>query len=282
MLRQVIFRQLKKQTFRQQSRELIIAELQDLESGSDALIAQIDAMVAEEPLSSEEQAALDSKPTAGATAVSTSAPTVGDEQLDRKIARSAEAAAYNFSQGRFESAEAHYHDILQFVPQHVETLCNLGATKIRLNQVKEARNLFERAILSDETSARAQWMLGVACYYLEDSEQAAASLKKAMELEPSNPAPPFFLGIVHLSRGDASSAVTTLQTAVDLKPRDSLFQFNLALALVSQTPPDLKRAYEHYQEALKHGLKPVAKMDELFRKFDGRVSPQPEPVSLKN
>ena len=212
----------------------------------------------------------------------TEVPTVGDEQLDRKIARSAEAAAFNFSQGRYESAEAHYDDILKFVPQHVETLCNLGATKIRLNQVKEARNLFERAILSDDKSGRAQWMHGVACFYLEESETAVASLKKAMEIEPNNPDPPFFLGIVHLGRADAAAAVTALQTAVDLKPRDPLFQFNLALALVSQTPPDLRGASQHYGEALRHGLKPDEKMEDLFRNYQGRVVPQPEPASLKD
>ncbi len=268
VLREVIQRQLQQQAFRQQKRELIIAELQNMESGSDDLVAQIDALAAEMPLSEEEQAAVQGQAPASNVSskaqVSASAPSVGLESVDRKLVRFAEAAAYNFEQERYESAATYYEDILSFAPQHVETLCNLGVTRIRQNKVEEACQLFERAILSDSQSGRAHLLHGVSAYHLDDVPQAIESVRKAMEIAPTDPEPATFLGAVYLLREDWAMAIPALQSAIDAQPRHAHAHYNLACAYLWQPHPDYRSAYTHYSEALKHGLPKNAQMEALL------------------
>lgn len=275
LLRQIISRQLKRQAFRQQARELIIGELQDLEAGSDELVAKIDSLVEEAPLSEEEQAVLRSKTKltgiAGPAGVTDEAPKSGDGSVDGKTTRFAEAAAYNFGIGRYESAAIHYEEILEFAPQHVETLCNLGVTKIYLNRVDEARDLFDRAILADETSSRAHFMRGVACFYLDDSEAAVASIKKAMEIEPDNSELPSFLGAIYTDRGDWENAIEALTLTLNLQPSDAVAHYNLSYALLNQEQPDPKRAQEHYHKSVKHGLTPNERLENYFKKLKGQM-----------
>lgn len=273
LLRDIIRRQLKQQAFRQQKRALFIEELEGLQSGSDDLIAKIDTLAQEVSLSEAERALLDEKRTepemVDTGSVSSGASTLGEGAVDQKVRRFAEAAAYNFGLGRFESALAHYEDILEFAPQDVETLCNLGVTKIRLNQVEAARGLFDRAILSNGQSSRAHFMHGVASFHLDDTEAAVASIRKAIGIEPNDPELSSFLGVVHLVRAEWKEAVETLTMAVDLQPRHATAHYNLSYALLNGGSADPQRALEHYQKAVKHGLAPNERMETYFRKLQG-------------
>lgn len=266
MLREVINRQLKQQKFRQQKREIVIAELQTLEAGSDKLLAEIDAMASGAELSPEEQAAVQG----GGLSTLTMAPLAsggssgGDESILRKISRYSEAAAFNFEKERFEEAEFHYEEILSFAPKHIETIYNLGVTKLRLNQVKEARRLFDRACLIEPSNDRSQLMLGVCCYYLEAVDDAIIAIRKALELNPSADAAGL-LGLIYLAREDLEKSIASLQSAVELAPREPIWHYNLCIALANQKAPDLDRSQKHYEEAKKFGLQPDARMEETFR-----------------
>lgn len=277
MLRDIIERQLRQQAFRQQKRALMIEELQSVELGSDELIAKIDELVEEAPLSPEDRALLSSKrDIPGHSDPSmTAVPVLGGDSADRKISRFAEAAAYNYGMGRYESAAIHYEDILKFAPQHMETLCNLGVTRIHLNQVEEARGLFDRAILADEASSRAHFMHGVASYYLEDNESAVASLQKAIALEPNDVEIVSFLGVVHLVRANWTEAIQALASAVDLQPRHAVANYNLSYALLQQDRPDPKRALVHYNKAIKLGLAPNERMESYFRRLQEQTVEPP-------
>lgn len=281
LLRQIIQRQLRQQAFRQQKREAYLTELQVLESGSDDLIAKINELAEEAPLSEEERALIGGNASLAPAAgdVSGTAPGVGGGEWDQRLRRFAEAAAYNFGLGRFENAAAHYEEILTFSPQDVETLCNLGVTRIRLNQVKEARGLFDRAILADAESARAHFMHGVACFHLDDTEAAVASIRKAVEMEPDNAELRSFLGVVHVVRAEWDDAVDALGMAVDLDPRQAAAHYNLSYAILNSGHNDARRALKHYHLALKHGLSPNERMESYFRKLQSLPVDEPSAVS---
>jgi Flp pilus assembly protein TadD len=142
-------------------------------------------------------------------------------------------------------------------------------TRIRLNQVEEARHLFDRAILANEGSGRAHFMHGVASFHLDDTEAAVRSLKRAMELEADHAEWASFLGVVHVVRGEWEQAVEALGLAVDLEPRQATAHYNLSYALLNGEQSDAKRALKHYQLALKHGLSPNERMENYFRKLQG-------------
>ncbi|MCH1502493.1 MAG: tetratricopeptide repeat protein [Verrucomicrobiales bacterium] len=268
VLREIIDRQLKQQKFRQEKREIVIAELEALEEGSDELIAQIDSITAEAPLTDEQKAVVQR---AGAATMVVAqlarlSSEVGNEAVDRKISRYAEAAAFNFEKERFEEAQLHYAEILDFAPRHMETIYNLGVTKLKLNDVKEAQRLFERGALLEPTNDRVHYMLGVCCYYMDAVDDAIMAVRKAHELNPGASDATGFLGLIYYFRGDLEKAVVALQSAVELAPREPRWHYNLCLALGRQASPDLARSFKHYEEAKKLGLQPDDRMEETFRK----------------
>jgi len=268
VLREIIDRQLKQQKFRQEKREIVIAELEALEEGSDELIAQIDSITAEAPLTDEQKAVVQR---AGAATMAVAqlarlSSEVGNEAVDRKISRYAEAAAFNFEKERFEEAQLHYAEILDFAPRHMETIYNLGVTKLKLNDVKEAQRLFERGALLEPTNDRVHYMLGVCCYYMDAVDDAIMAVRKAHELNPGASDATGFLGLIYYFRGDLEKAVVALQSAVELAPREPRWHYNLCLALGRQASPDLARSFKHYEEAKKLGLQPDDRMEETFRK----------------
>ncbi len=268
VLREIIDRQLKQQKFRQEKREIVIAELEALEEGSDELIAQIDSITAEAPLTDEQKAVVQR---AGAATMAVAqlarlSSEVGNEAVDRKISRYAEAAAFNFEKERFEEAQLHYAEILDFAPRHMETIYNLGVTKLKLNDVKEAQRLFERGSLLEPTNDRVHYMLGVCCYYMDAVDDAIMAVRKAHELNPGASDATGFLGLIYYFRGDLEKAVVALQSAVELAPREPRWHYNLCLALGRQASPDLARSFKHYEEAKKLGLQPDDRMEETFRK----------------
>ena len=191
---------------------------------------------------------------------------IGNDAVDRKISRYAEAAAFNFEKERFEEADLHYAEILDFAPKHMETIYNLGVTKLKLNDVKEAQRLFERGSLLEPTNDRVHYMLGVCCYYMDTVDDAMMAVRKAQELNPNASDATGFLGLIYYFRGDLEKAVVELQSAVELAPRDPRWHYNLCLALGRQASPDLARSFKHYEEAKKLGLQPDDKMEETFRK----------------
>lgn len=268
VLREIIDRQLKQQKFRQEKREIVIAELEALEEGSDELIAQIDSITAEAPLTDEQKAVVQR---AGAATMAVAqlarlSSEVGNEAVDRKISRYAEAAAFNFEKERFEEAQLHYAEILDFAPRHMETIYNLGVTKLKLNDVEEAQRLFERGSLLEPTNDRVHYMLGVCCYYMDAVDDAIMAVRKAHELNPGASDATGFLGLIYYFRGDLEEAVVALQSAVELAPREPRWHYNLCLALGRQASPDLARSFKHYEEAKKLGLQPDDRMEETFRK----------------
>ncbi len=268
VLREIIDRQLKQQKFRQEKREIVIAELEALEEGSDELIAQIDSITAEAPLTDEQKAVVQR---AGAATMAVAqlarlSSEVGNEAVDRKISRYAGAAAFNFEKERFEEAQLHYAEILDFAPRHMETIYNLGVTKLKLNDVKEAQRLFERGALLEPTNDRVHYMLGVCCYYMDAVDDAIMAVRKAHELNPGASDATGFLGLIYYFRGDLEKAVVALQSAVELAPREPRWHYNLCLALGRQASPDLARSFKHYEEAKKLGLQPDDRMEETFRK----------------
>ena len=268
ILREVIDRQLKQQKFRQEKREIVITELEALEAGSDELIAQIDSIAAEASLT-EEQKAVVQRAGAATMAVAQLArlsSEVGNETVERKISRYADAAAFNFEKERFEEAELYYAEILEFAPKHMETIYNLGVTKLRLNDVKEAQQLFERGSLLEPTNDRIHYMLGRCYFYMDAVDDAIMAMRKAQELNPGGSEATGFLGLIYYFRGDLEKAVVALQSAVELAPREPRWHYNLCLALGRQASPDVARSFKHYEEAKKLGLPPDDKMEETFRK----------------
>ena len=279
LLKSLIIRQLKQQAHRQQKRDLILQELENLDAGSDELVNQINELAAGMELTPQEEAALraNNAPVESLEDDSSSElPNLAEDTIEKRIARSDKAAAFSYDQGRLEEAEVHYREILHFAPQHVETLCNLGVVKIRLNQLEAAKEEFEKALMSDQQHSRSLYMLGITHFYLEDLENCVTSVKQAIEADPDNADYYHFLGVVYLKQTNWKEAEISLSKALEMRPSFPSAHYNLALLHLMKDGPDVTKARHHYEMARRQGL---AQDPELENRFKMTV-PAPQRVSL--
>ncbi|MFQ5585808.1 MAG: tetratricopeptide repeat protein [Thermodesulfobacteriota bacterium] len=136
---------------------------------------------------------------------------------------------------------------------------NLGLALSNLDNgkdvLKEAEEEMKKAIALDPY--RAELHFRVADFYKtfllkERSEEAIATLKKAVELAPSNSTYLYNLGVLHIILGEAQPAIARLEEYLEWKPDD--FEARLELA----------KAYgmaERYEEAIEEVEKVMAVFD---------------------
>ena len=269
LLREIIQKQLKQQTHRKIGKEMVLSLLQELESGSDELLAKIEDLSKELPLTERERAVLKADGSvSGGNATIGVLPSVGGHSIKARIERYAESAAFNFEQGRYEKAVARYEGILQFAPQDIDTLCNLGVTHIRLNQLEKAKEQFEKGLLADNTHARCHYLLGVTAFHLEELEAATESFRRATESEPANADYHHFLGVAYLYRNILDEAETALKQSLELRRRFPNAHYNLALVYTRQDPPNMALVSEHYLEAKKQGMEPDLQIESNLREHE--------------
>ena len=268
LLKKIILRQLKQQTRRQQAKQLVMEELAKMESDSTTLLTQIENMASGTRYSDKEKETLatitnDPKIHDAVNAAEQLA-NIDNENVRKRLIRDQKAAAYDYEQGNFESAELLYTQILEFAPQNLHSLCNLGLVKRRLNKLQEARKMFEKALVYDEGNAFAHFMLGVTDNDLENFEGAMAAINHAIKLDPSNAMFRYNMGTLCLDRGDVENAEKHLKEVLKINPTHAPTLFNLAVCYVSHEPADGDSARLYYQRARANGSTADPKMEILL------------------
>ncbi len=270
LLKQILLRQLRHQTLRQQAKELLLTELESLGAASNELSARVEEISRNAPLSEGERrllADLTDDPELEATlaASSDTAPAnLEGDALKERILRYAKAAAYDFERGHYEASEFGYEQILQFAPRHVNSICNLGLVKMRLNKLEDAQNLFRKALVYDETHSFAHYLLGITHFHLEQYEAAVDALHKSIALAPQRSEFHLYLGVIALTQHNYPAAESALQAAIDLRPTDADAHYNLAVLYATRPEPSLPMATQHYQLALANGVAPDRRMEALL------------------
>ena len=61
---------------------------------------------------------------------------------------------------------------------------------------------------------------------------AQFAFRRAFQLAPSEPGPPFFLGMAHVQAGDMAAAKRAWLLALSLAPRDAPYRIDIAEGLV--------------------------------------------------
>jgi protein O-GlcNAc transferase len=185
--------------------------------------------------------------------------------------------------GDFTAAESAYRAILQQVPTHPATLCNLGSVLARqnrpedaarcyalclaaspsyadahynlanlhrrFNRLREAVTHYQSCLSTNPNHASAWFNLGLAAVGLSDLTGAATAFRKTIALEPDNADAHNRLGDVLLRSGDVNAGVEAFRQCVVLRPDDPRGLNNLALALTNLGRP--QEAVELLQKALK-------------------------------
>ena len=103
-----------------------------------------------------------------------------------------------------------------------------GSQLMRIGQVREAAEAFERAVAADPGNAQALLKLGTARAELGEPQAAAAALERALRFDPSNEEAHYNLALLRVRGGDLQSAEEHFRVAVRLDPGNSKSRLGLA------------------------------------------------------
>jgi tetratricopeptide (TPR) repeat protein len=123
-----------------------------------------------------------------------------------------------------------------------------GLIKLKQQNFEGAVDNFNRVLQRETQSIEAFNGLSVAQYYLAQYQDAAASLRQAIEIRPTQPTLFCNLGAVFYRSQDFIGAVAAFQKAARLDPRDILAYYGMGLSLIHQQ--DYPRAIAAFQRAI--------------------------------
>lgn len=123
-----------------------------------------------------------------------------------------------------------------------------GLLKLKQQHFAGAADNFRRVLQREKQSVEALNGLSIAQYYLAQYPEAAASLRQAIELRPTEAKLFCNLGAVFYRSQDFISAVAAFQKAARLDPRDILAYYGMGLSLIHQQ--DYMRAIAAFQRAI--------------------------------
>jgi Flp pilus assembly protein TadD/Tol biopolymer transport system component len=133
--------------------------------------------------------------------------------------------------GELELAEAHYRESLAIEPQPA-IYNDLGFVLERMGLSEDAIAAYRKALELDPGSAAAQYNLGSALARGGDFRDAERHLRAALAAQPTTQAYTG-LGIVLSQQGKSEEAVASLKAALELDPDNAAAQRQLAEALAS-------------------------------------------------
>lgn len=113
--------------------------------------------------------------------------------------------------------------------ERTDLLLEIGRLRIAQGRVREAIDLFSRAVAQSPDLAEAHYELAMACYLALENDRAAVEFTRCLEKDPTLAAAHTGLGLVALSRGRPAEAAAQFRIAAALAPDDPAHQVNLAM-----------------------------------------------------
>jgi tetratricopeptide (TPR) repeat protein len=173
----------------------------------------------------------------------------------------------------------------------VSSLFQEAVASHEAGDLTRAEALYRRILVLNARHFDALHLLGVVCHQTARQEEAADLLRKAIAIDPSQPAAHSNLGLVHQSLGDLESALGSFDSALSLAPR-----FVNALVNRGNVLNDLRRyedALETYKKAgqlqpadaqlrFKQGLLQLelGRPAEALENFDGLLAENPRNTAV--
>lgn len=285
LLRGAIVRQLRKQTARQDKKQLLLAEVSKLEGMSDSLLSQIAEIAGEGiQLTADERALFEDSAIAnfiddsGAIDQTLFAESKGDgvlelpevtnndgekfmHGLNRDLTKFAKSAAYDFLNGKFVESENTYQRIHDVVPDNVYALRNLGIVKMKLEKMDEAEHVLRKAVSLDHEDALSHYMLGNLYFQTDDLEKCQNAMDTSISIKPDLARAHYHLGAIELRNGNLAAAASQFEKVLEIDPDFADAHYNLAWISLNSSPPDRRAARDHYRMTLRLGGKGDSAME---------------------
>jgi hypothetical protein len=183
-------------------------------------------------------------------------------QLGKNIESYDRAATKAFAADRLLPARELFQLILEDHPGHVTSLCKLGVVNLRLNDPTAAADTFRRAVELDQHNPYAHRMLGFSLMNLGDLAGAEQSVRRSVDLAPTDAKNLNLLATITYRLGHAKESESLYKAAIAADPLPSEPYFNLALLCARDKRLDPARSY--YQQALERGAVPDLKLEKTL------------------
>ena len=112
-------------------------------------------------------------------------------------------------------AEAEYQKVLELEPGNADALRSIGFLYRCVGRFNEAEQVTRKSLTFDPIKPSTYFNFGQLLYHTNHLEEAVASYKKALELNPQFPRAHIFLGKVYLLQGKPELALTEMTQETD-------------------------------------------------------------------
>jgi Flp pilus assembly protein TadD/predicted nucleic acid-binding Zn-ribbon protein len=302
LLRNIVVRERQEEARRDETRNLVLAELGRLKIRSETLNRQIEFLaqpvtklssqelaLLRQPVISvsdqraglfkasfvfEKKAGLNSISTAKAIANARSGgesdgkinrPDPSKTDVPPKIQALVRAARKNVQQGNYRAAEKQYQQILGEDPNNLDAFSNLGVVYVRSGNLRSAESTLKKAVAIAPDNDFLLTTLGIVQYRQSKFDDAIAELTKAVAINPNSATAHNYLGIAASQKGRQKEAEKEILQAIANNPDDADAHFNLAVILITTQPSSKELAREHYARATALGIQPSASLEKLLQ-----------------
>jgi Flp pilus assembly protein TadD len=286
LLRNIVVRERQEEARRDETRKLVLAELDRLKVRSDLLNKQIEFLAQPVTKLSTEELALFRQPVVsiskekpGALKMSfvfekksTTGPgksdattTAASKALPNELQDIAIAAGKNVEQGKYRTAEKQYQTIVATDPKNLDALSNLGVVYFRTGKIRSAESTLKKALAIAPNDDFVLTTLGIVHYRQSRFDQALKELRKAIEINPNSATAHNYLGITASQKGRQQEAESEMLQAIAKDPNYADAHFNLAVILITTQPSSRELAREHYARATALGTQPSPPLEKLLQ-----------------
>lgn len=193
-----------------------------------------------------------------------SKPKLPDDMRD-----TAQAAADFFKDKRYDEAADQYQRIIDKYPDCLYACSNLGVVRFQQGRLEEAIAAFEKAVELSPNDAFSLSNLGICYYQSKRYDEAIAVLEKAVALDPNDAKSHNYLGCCYSQKGRQADAQREFDKAIQLDHYFGDAYYNRALVFTVLNPPDLEKARNNYEMALKLGVAREPKLEKLLQNSNG-------------
>lgn len=266
MLRALIQKQLRIQERRRKASDILLDAVRDKAKNDEKIgeaLAQYEK--SELPLTPQEMDLVKSRGVDDEFA-STTTFSRPQDQVNASVARlETENLPYNdaatraYLNGRFQSCRELFELVIERHPGDADTMCRLGNVHLRLDDTEAAADIFRRATELSSNNPYAHRMLGYSLMKTGALGEALESLKKSIELAPTNADGRVVLGKLYFDLGQEEDAEEQLKSAIIHD--DAMWQPHFNLAYLYAKQGKKKQGLEYYRNAIERGATPDLKLE---------------------
>ncbi len=288
LLRNIILRQIKEQSRRDEAAKAIETVLNSAPAKLDGLRPHLGVLSEPTLKLTEEERAIFKDPVSLLTqpageeslnvTMAVAKPTAEEARQNNNPARSGRGGALpeevraQFEQAKklfeaqdFAGAEKIFQGIVETVPNNYYILSNLGAVQIESGKLSAAEVALKKAVQINEADSYAHRNLGIVYSRQGRIDAAIAALRRSVSADEKDAVAHNYLGVCLGQKEDRQDAEKEFKRAISIDPEYAAAHFNLAVLYATTQPPSLKLAKQHYSKATELGAPPDASLERLIQ-----------------